>query len=239
MSATPAPPLDLYMARSPVAFKVLIALEEMNLSYNPISVDVMTGEQLTSQYSAINPNQRVPALVDHAPTGGGAPLQVFESGAILVYLAEKSGRFFPTALRERMSVLQWVFWQMAGQGPAMGQARHFLYFARERCPYAIERFTYEAGRLCRILDRQLAGREYICDRYSIADMACWPWLLYAKSNQLDLESFVNLARWFRAIEDRDAVARVAERYWKGLPIEAAFPLDPAAQQILFGWKSGS
>jgi GST-like protein len=237
MSAIPEASLDLYMARSPVAFKILIALEEMNLSYNPIPIDVTAGEQLTAHYSALNPNQRIPALVDHAPADGAAPLAVFESGAILVYLAEKSGRFFPVALRERMSVLQWVFWQMAGQGPAMGQARHFLYFARERCPYAIERFTYEAARLCRILDRQLADRDYICGDYSIADMACWPWLLFASSNQLQLQAFPDLARWFRAVEQRDAVQRVAERYWKGHPIEAALPLAPAAQQILFGWKS--
>jgi GSH-dependent disulfide-bond oxidoreductase len=232
-----APTLDLYMARSPVAFKVLIALEEMALPYNAISLDVTAGEQLTPQYSAINPNRRVPALVDHAPTGGGAPLRVFESGAILIYLAEKSGRFFPSALRDRMAVLQWVFWQMAGQGPAMGQTRHFLYFARERCPYAIERFIYEAGRLCGVLDRQLEGRSYICDQYSVADMACWPWLLYARSNHQDLDAFPNLARWFHAVEGREAVARVAERYWKGVPIEDASALDPAAQRILFGWKS--
>jgi GST-like protein len=231
--------LDLYMARSPVAFKVLIALEEMKLSYNAINVDVMSGQQLTPAYTAINPNQRIPALVDHSPQDGGEPVQIFESGAILVYLAEKSGRFYPRAPRDRMSVMQWVFWQMAGQGPAMGQARHFLYFARDRCPYAIDRFTGEAGRLCGVLDRQLEGRDYICGEYTIADMACWPWLLYSRSNQLDLGAFPNLSRWFRAVGERAAVDRVAERYWKGRPIEDAPPLEPAAQRILFGWKNVS
>ncbi len=125
---------------------------------------------------------------------------------------------------------------MASLGPTMGQTRHFLHFARDHSPYAIERFGHEAARLYGVLDKRLTGREYICGDYSIADMACWPWLLYSKSNGLDLESFVHVSRWFGQVAARPAVERVAQAWWKGIPIEVAMPLDQEAQQILFGWK---
>ena len=152
--------LDLYTARSPVVFKVLIALEEMGLSFRSIPLDVTKGEQYSESFAAINPNARIPALVDHAPADGGPPIALAESGAILVYLAEKTGQFLATAARQRAEVLQWVFWQMASLGPTMGQTRHFLLFARERCPYAIERFSHEAARLYGVLDKRLTGRDY-------------------------------------------------------------------------------
>lgn len=236
LSSRGAVMLDLYTARSPVVFKVLIALEEMGLSFRSIPLDVTKGEQYSESYSAINPNARIPALVDHAPADGGPPIALAESGAILVYLAEKTGQFLPTAARQRAEVLQWVFWQMASLGPTMGQTRHFLLFARERCPYAIERFSHEAARLYDVLDKRLTGRDYVCGDYSIADMACWPWLLYSKSNGLDLDTYAHVARWFRQVASRPAVERVAQTWWNGLPIETAMPLDREAQRILFGWK---
>ncbi|MET0660428.1 MAG: glutathione S-transferase N-terminal domain-containing protein, partial [Steroidobacteraceae bacterium] len=207
---------ELYFARSPVAFKVLIAMEEMGLAYHGIELDVSQGQQYDPAYTRLNPNNKIPCLVDHAPSDGGAALPVFESGAILLYLAEKTGTFLPREARARIAVIQWVFWQMAGLGPTMGQARHFRFFARERIPYAIERFTNEATRQYGVLDRQLTDREYLCGEYSIADMACWTWLLYSKSNGQDLDAHPHLARWFRAVEVRPAVQRVAERYWQGL-----------------------
>jgi GST-like protein len=228
--------LDLYTARSPVVFKVLIALEEMGLAFRSIPVDVTKGEQYAEAFTAVNPNAKIPALVDDAPADGGAPIALGESGAILVYLAEKTGRFLPSAARQRAEVLQWVFWQMASLGPTMGQTRHFRFFAREHCAYSIERFGHEAARLYGVLDKRLAGREYVCGDYSIADIACWPWLLFTKSNGLDLDAYANVARWFRHVASRPAVERVAQAWWEGLPIELPMPLEREAQRILFGWK---
>jgi GST-like protein len=208
----------------------------MGLEYRTIEVDVLKGEQYDETYAALNPNNKVPALVDDTPTDGGEPLAVFESGAILVYLAEKVRRFLPETQRERIAVMQWVFWQMASLGPIMGQTRHFLYFAREPQAYAIERFTAEARRLYGVLNRQLARGPYLCGEYSIADMACWTWLLYTRSNRQNLAEHPNVERWFRTVESRPAVRAVAARYWEGLPIEQAQPLDRESQRILFGWQ---
>jgi len=226
--------LKLYSARSPAVFKVLIGLEELGLEFEDRPVNIPQGEQLTPEVLAFSPNGRVPALVDTEPADGGAPIPVFESGAILIYLAEKYGRLLPTGQRARTAVLEWVMWQMAGLGPMMGQARHFRHFTLEPQPYSVERFTNEVTRLFSVLDRRLEGRTFICDAYSIADICCWPWLLFARSNGQDLDAFVHLARWFRAVQERPAVQRVAQRWWAGVPIEQPQPLDAKTRSILFG-----
>jgi len=219
--------LELYTARSPVVFKVLIALEEMGLSFRSIPLDVTKGEQYSESFAAINPNARIPALVDPAPADGGPPIALAESGAILVYLAEKTGQFLPTATRQRAEVLQWVFWQMASLGPTMGQTRHFLLFARERCPYAIERFSREAARLHEVLDKRLTGRDYVCGGYSIADMACWPWVVSHERQGQNFEEFTHVGRWFEAVRARPAVRRAYE-------IGHERMADAAAYQYLYG-----
>ncbi len=200
--------LDFYLAySSPNSQKVRIFLEEAGLEHKLMLVDIGKGEQYKPDYLAISPNNKVPALVDHAPSDGGAPISLFESGAILVYLAEKTGRFMPQDLRGRYEVLKWLFWQMGGLGPMAGQAGHFLVFAPEPVPYAIERYVKELARLYGVLDRHLAGREYIAGEYGIADMACYPWLVSHAGHGQDLAEFPNLARWFEAVRARPAVQR--------------------------------
>lgn len=226
--------LQLYSARSPAVFKILIALAEMGLSFEDHPVNIAVGEQLAPAFRQFGPNGRVPVLVDTDPADGGAPLPVFESGAILIYLAEKYDHLLPAAPRQRSEVLQWVMWQMSGLGPIMGQARHFRHFALGEQPYAVERFTNEVTRLFNVLDRRLQGRAFVCDDYSIADICCWPWLLYAKSNGQDMDAFPDLARWFAAVGDRPAVAQVAADWWAGVPIEEPQVVPPAARAILFG-----
>ena len=149
----------------------------------------------------------MPAIVDHDPECGGAPLSVFESGAILIYLAEKSGKFLPTDIRGRSNVMQWLMWQMGGMGPMFGQAGHFKFYAPEIIPYAQERYTTEALRLYDVLNTQLEGREYICDEYSIADMACWPWVITYKRQEIDLDQFPNVRRWYDLMKTKPALRR--------------------------------
>ena len=151
---------------------------------------------LEAEFLAISPNAKIPAIVDHDPADGAAPVPVFESGAILLYLAEKTGRFLPTELRGRKEVLEWLFWQVGGLGPMLGQHGHFALYAPERIPYAVERYRAEALRLYGVLDRRLAGREHLCGAYSIADMACWPWVLTYRSQGIDLGAFPNVRRWY-------------------------------------------
>ena len=153
--------IELYGGETPNVFKPLIALEELGLEYRRIPVDILAGEQFKPEFLAISPNNRVPAIIDDAPADGGAPLSVFESGAILLYLAEKTGQLLPTQLRERVQAAEWLMWQMAGQGPMLGQAGHFRNYAPEKIPYGIERYSSEARRLYRVLNERLAGREYI------------------------------------------------------------------------------
>src|SRR6185503_19487219 len=168
--------LDLYFWTTPNGYKIAIALAEMNLPHRVVPVNLGKGEQFKPEYLAISPNNKMPALVDDDPKGGGAPISVFESGAILLYLAEKAGQFLPSDLRGRFEVMQWLFWQMAGLGPMAGQNGHFNVFAPEKIPYAIERYTKETNRLYGVLDKRLADREFVAGAYSIADIACYPWI---------------------------------------------------------------
>ena len=204
--------IDIYGPNSPNVIKVLVALEELGAPYTRIPVDILTGEQFKPEFLAISPNNRIPAIVDHAPADGGGPLSLFESGAILFYLAEKHGRLLPADLRTRSEVMVWVMWQMAGQGPMVGQAGHFRNYAPEKIPYAIDRYEREAQRLYRVLDTRLQGREFIVGDYSIADIICWPWVIFRQHHGVDLKDFPNVARWFHAIEARPAVKRALDGF---------------------------
>jgi len=203
--------IDLYYWTTPNGHKLTIFLEEAALAYRLIPVDIGKGEQFKPEFLAISPNNKIPAIVDHAPADGGAPIPVFESGAILLYLAEKIGRFLPAAPRGRLEVLQWLFWQMSGLGPFAGQTHHFRLYAPEKIPYAIDRYTKENSRLYAVLDLRLTGREFIAgDSYSIADIACYPWVQRYERQGMNLEDFPNVARWLRQLGARPAVVRAYE-----------------------------
>jgi GSH-dependent disulfide-bond oxidoreductase len=199
--------IDLYYWGTPNGLKARLCLEEMEVPYQIIPIDIGNGAQFAPTYLAISPNNRIPALVDHSPASGGKSLQMFESGAILLYLAEKTGRFLPADLHGRFDVLQWLFWQVGGLGPMAGQNGHFRVYAPEKVPYAIERYTKETARLYGVLDRRLADREFIAGDYSIADIACYPWIVPHANHEQNLADFVHVKRWFETIRARPAVAR--------------------------------
>lgn len=199
--------IDLHFWPTPNGWKITIMLEEVGLPYRLAPVDLSAGEQLRPEFLAISPNGRMPALTD--PDGpGGEPIAIFESGAILQYLGDKSGRFYPAERRARSAVEQWLFWQCAGLGPMVGQAAHFNYRA-EKIPYAIERYTGEARRLYGVLDRRLGEAEHLAGDYSIADMATWPWIRGYKALGVDLAEFPSLQAWFRRVGAREAVLKGA------------------------------
>ncbi|AEE66686.1 glutathione transferase [Bordetella pertussis] len=199
--------IDLYYWTTPNGHKITLFLEETGLPYRIHPVNISKGEQFQPEFLAIAPNNRIPAIVDQAPADGGTPIPLFESGAILLYLAEKTGQFIPADLRGRADVLQWLFWQMGGLGPMAGQNHHFSAYAPERIPYAIERYVKETNRLYGVLDRQLAQREFVAGDYSIADMAAYPWIVPHERQGQDLNEFPNLKRWFEAIGARPATQR--------------------------------
>lgn len=199
--------IELYFWTTPNGYKPLIFVEEAGLDYTLKPVNIGTGEQFEPDFLAISPNNRIPAIVDTEPAGGGDPIPVFESGAILQYLAEKTGRFLPTEPAARAEVQQWLFWQMGGLGPMAGQNHHFALYAPEKIPYAIDRYVNETTRLYRVLDRRLADRPFIAGDYSIADMASYPWIVPHERQGQKLADFPNLARWFAVMSTRDAVKR--------------------------------
>src|SRR6516164_7246811 len=186
-------------------------LEEAEVPYQLHGVNIGKGEQFQPDFLKIGPNNRMPAMVDDDPPGGGAPVSVFESGAILLYLAEKTGKFLPKDLRGRFEVVQWLFWQMGGLGPMAGQNHHFSQYAPEKIPYAIDRYVNETNRLYAVLDKRLADRDFIAGAYSIADMASYPWIVPYERQGQRLEDFPNLKRWFEAIRARPAVVRAYEK----------------------------
>ena len=212
--------IDLYYWTTPNGHKITIFLEEAGLPYRIMPVNIGADEQFKPEFLKIAPNNRIPAIVDHAPADGGAPISIFESGAILWYLAERIGRFAPTDLRGRVEVSEWLFWQVGGLGPMAGQAHHFRIFAKEQIPYAIERYTKEAGRLYGVMDRRLADRPFLAGEYSIADMASYPWIVSHPRQGQALGDFPHLSRWFEEIRARPAVARA---YAKAKEINPAFP----------------
>jgi len=227
--------IELFYWPTPNGRKIPLFLEEAGVDYKITHVDIGNGDQFKPDFLAISPNNRMPAIVDHAPADGGAPLSVFESGAILQYLAEKTGKFLPADVRGRVECMQWLFWQMAGLGPMTGQYGHFHVYAPEPIAYAQERYAREVGRLLGVLDRRLAGREYICgNEYSIADMACWPWIDAYDKAPFDLTPFAEVRRWRAAIAARPATVR-AEAH-RSMRSDSG-PITDAQRRILFGQPS--
>lgn len=224
--------IDLYYWTTPNGHKITLFLEESGLPYRILPINIGKGEQFQPDFLRIAPNNRIPAIVDTEPTDGGEPIPLFESGAILLYLAEKTGRFLSANPRVRLDTLQWLFWQMGGLGPMAGQNHHFGVYAPETIPYAIDRYVKETGRLYAVLDKRLADRPFIAgDDYSIADMACYPWIVPHERQRQNLADFPNLARWFEAIRQRPATVRA---YALADQINKPAPLDEAAKQVLFG-----
>ncbi len=227
---------DLHYWPTPNGHKITIFLEEAGLPYEIKPVDISAGDQFKPEFLAFSPNNRMPAIIDRAPADGGAPITVFESGAILVYLAEKTGRYIGDGLRRRKTALEWVFWQMGGLGPMAGQNHHFVQYAPERIPYAIERYVNETNRLYGVLDRRLDGRDWIAGHYSIADMASYPWIVPWKRQQQDLDQFPNLKRWFEAMRARPAVVRA---YEKGAALAQRPAVTEEGKKLLFGQTATS
>jgi len=221
--------IEVYGGDSPNVIKVLIMLEELGTGYVRRPLDIMKGEQFAPAFLALSPNGKIPAIVDDAPADGGAPLSVFESGAILLYLAEKHGALLRAEPRARAGALAWLMWQMAGQGPMAGQAGHFRNYAPETIPYGIQRYSREIARLYSVLDTRLKGRAFVAGDYSIADIACWPWVLFRDHHGIALEAYPEVARWFHAIGERPAV----QRAMAGVAIATPQNLDEEARRILF------
>ena len=194
--------IKLFYWPTPNGHKVTMFLEEANLDYEIVPINISRGEQFEKSFLKIAPNNRMPAVIDDDPLGGGEPISIFESGAILQYLAEKTGQYIPSDLRKRVQVMEWLFWQMGGLGPMAGQNHHFVSYAPDPIPYAIDRYVNETGRLYAVLDKQLNGREYIVDDYSIADMACYPWVVLHERQRQNLDDFPAIKKmvWAHSIE---------------------------------------
>ena len=203
--------IELYYWPTPNGHKITIFLEEAELEYQIFPINISNGEQFQPDFLKIAPNNRMPAIIDRDPTDGGTQISVFESGAILQYLAEKTGKFLPSSLRDRQTVMEWLFWQMGGLGPMAGQNHHFVQYAPEKIPYAIDRYVNETARLYGVLDRQLANKDYITGDYSIADMACYPWIVPHEKQHQNLADFQNLHSWFDRMQSRPAVIRAYDR----------------------------
>ncbi len=223
--------IDLYYWTTPNGHKVTIFLEEAGVPYRLVPVNISKGEQFAPEFLRIAANNRIPAIVDLAPSGGAAPISLFESGAILLYLAEKTKRYIPEDLPGRVEVLQWLFWQMGGLGPMAGQNHHFSQYAPEKLPYAIDRYVNETGRLYAVLNKRLADREYVAGGYSIADMACYPWVVPYERQGQDLNAFPNIKRWFESIADRPAVRRA---YARAGEINTQPTVSEESKRLLFG-----
>ncbi len=228
--------IDLYYWTTPNGHKITIFREEAGHPYGIMPGNMARGEQVKPEVLRIAPNNRIPAIVDTVPADGGAPIGIFESGAILQYLAEKTGQFLPADVRGRTQVMQWLFWQVAGLGPMAGQNHHFVQYAPERIPYAMERYVKETNRLYGVLNRRLADRPYVAGDYSIADMACYPWIVPHARQQQKLEDFPNLQRWFAAIAARPAVQRA---YARARQINEAPTVSEESRPILFGQTAAS
>jgi GSH-dependent disulfide-bond oxidoreductase len=227
--------IDLYYWPTPNGHKITLFLEETGVPYNLIPVNIGKGEQFRAEFLAISPNNRMPAIVDHTPVERGAPISVFESGAILLYLAEKTEQFLPRDVRGRVEVTQWLFWQMGGLGPMAGQNHHFSRYAPEKIPYAVERYVKETNRLYGVLNKRLADREFVAGAYSIADMAAYPWIVPHEVQSQNLNDFPHLKRWFDAIKARPATLRAYDR---GTAISNP-TVNEESRKILFGQTAES
>jgi GSH-dependent disulfide-bond oxidoreductase len=224
--------IDLYFWPTPNGQKVSIFLEEAGLPYNVVPIDIGKGEQFEPKFLEVSPNNKIPAIVDHEGPGG-KPISVFESGAILMYLAEKTGKFMPADARGRWQAAEWVMFQMGTVGPMLGQANHFRNYAPEKLQYAIDRYTNESKRIFNVMDRRLTGRDYLAGVYSIADMACWPWIVSRKKGG-EYDEFANLTRWVDTIGERPAVKRGMAVLMD--TIQRGGGMDAKAREILFGAK---
>ena len=223
--------IELYYWTTPNGHKITIFLEEAGIDYKIFPINITKGEQFNPDFLKFSPNNRIPAIRDLSPTDGGEPLGVFESGAILEYLADKTGQFLPKAPRARFDVLQWLYWQMGGLGPMAGQNHHFVQYAPERIPYAMDRYIKETNRLYGVLNKQLDGKSYIAGEYSIADMACYPWIVPHERQQQKLEDFPHLKVWFERMAARPAVQRA---YEKAKSINTTPTVSPDSKAVLFG-----
>jgi GST-like protein len=224
--------IDLHYWTTPNGHKITMFLEETGLAYRIFPVNIGKGDQFKPDFLSISPNNRIPAIIDHEPKGGGAPVSVFESGAILLYLADKTGRFIPSDIRGRTTVIEWLFWQMGNLGPMLGQNHHFSQYAPEKLPYAISRYVNETNRLYAVLNKRLAGRDFIAGDYSIADMAAYPWIVPHDRQGQKLEDFPQLKRWFEGIRARPATERAYEKA-KAINTTPSVQ-DEASRKILFG-----
>jgi GSH-dependent disulfide-bond oxidoreductase len=224
--------IDLHYWTTPNGHKITMFLEEAGVPYKIIPVNIGKGDQFKPEFLAISPNNRIPAIVDHQPKDGGEPFAVFESGAILLYLAEKTGKFLHPDFRRRVEVMQWLFWQMGGLGPMAGQNHHFSQYAPEKLPYAIDRYVKETNRLYGVLNKRLADRAFMAGEYSIADMATYPWIVPYERQGQKLEDFPHLQRWFETIRARPATVRAYEKA-KAINTQPSVS-DEESRKILFG-----
>lgn len=234
MAAAPSKPIDLYYWPTPNGWKITIALEEMGLPYNVIPVNISKGDQFKPEFLAFSPNNKMPAIIDHDGPGG-KPISVFESGAILMYLGRKTGKFYPRDARKRIKVEEWLMWQMGGFGPMLGQNHHFNHYAPEKIPYAVDRYVNETNRLYGVLNKQLADHEFVCGVYSIADMAIIGWAKLWERQGQDITQFPHVKRWLDTLLARPAVQR-------GLAVAGELRntsnmQDPAVRAVLFGQKA--
>jgi GSH-dependent disulfide-bond oxidoreductase len=232
--------IDLYYWTTPNGHKITIYLEDAGLPYKIIPINIGKGEQFNAEFLAVSPNNRIPAIVDHEPAGGGKPLSVFESGAILLYLADKTGKFIAKDLRGRNEAMEWLFWQMGNLGPMAGQNNHFNIYAPEKLPYAMDRYRNEVNRLFGVMNKRLANRQYLAGDYSIADMASYPWVVPWKRQGQNIEDFPHLNRWLDAIYARDAVKRAYAKAKEVNPDPGPGGVRTAEQRaILFGQTATS
>ena len=234
MAVSPQQPIELYYWPTPNGWKITIMLEECGLPYTVLPVNIGKGDQFKPEFLSISPNNKMPAIVDHEGPGG-KPISVFESGAILQYLGRKTGKFYPQDERARVEVDQWLFWQMGGFGPMLGQAHHFRIYAPEKIPYAIDRYTNETHRLYGVLNKRLADREFVAGEYSIADMAIAPWAKLWERQGQNIDEFPHAKRWLETVLARPAVQR-------GIAVSSEDRgktdlTDPAVQAILFGQRA--
>ena len=223
--------IDLHYWTTPNGHKITMFLEEAGLEYRVIPVNIGAGDQFKPDFLRIAPNNRIPAIVDHKPAQGGDPISLFESGAILLYLAEKTGKFIAPDIRGRVETLQWLFWQMGGLGPMAGQNHHFSRYAPEKVPYAIDRYVKETNRLYGVLNKRLADRDFVAGAYSIADMVSYPWIVPHQAQSQNLDDFPHLKRWFNAIAERPATQRayaIADQF------KAPTTMTDEAKKVLFG-----
>jgi GSH-dependent disulfide-bond oxidoreductase len=229
------PMIDLYYWTTPNGHKITMFLEETGLKYKIFPVNIAKGDQFETEFLKVAPNNRIPAMVDHEPKGGGKAISIFESGAMLLYLAEKTGQFLPADIHGRYDTIQWTFWQMGGLGPMAGQNHHFRNYAVEKIPYAIDRYVDETNRLYGVLNKRLSNREFIAGDYSIADMASYPWVVPYKNQGQNIDDFPHLKRWLETIGARPATVRA---YAMAKDINPNFGQTPIRteeeRKILFG-----